>query len=87
MKVSAVESALDILRPGLTSDGFELRIGSLDADGAVQVILEAKPDACLDCLVPEEMMVQMIETAIRDQDPSLERVVLIKSGFDTLTDH
>ena len=81
-----VESALAVLRPGLAADGFDLRVGDV-TDGVVQVVLEAKPAACLDCLVPDEMMTQMIADAIRREDPSLDRVDLVKEGFEGLTDH
>jgi Fe-S cluster biogenesis protein NfuA len=84
---SAVESALDELRPGLGSDGFDLRVGSIAPDNAVEVILAALPDACLDCLVPDELMVNMLEDAIRRQDPAVSRVDLVKVGFDTVTPH
>jgi Fe-S cluster biogenesis protein NfuA len=78
----AVETALEALRPGLASDGFELRAGGVSSDNTVRVILEAKPDACLDCLVPDEFIVSMIEDRIRIQDADLEHVVLVKQGFD-----
>jgi hypothetical protein len=77
---SAIDSALDFLRPGLASDGFDLRAGEV-TDTTVQVILEAKPDACLDCLVPDELMIQMLEDAIRQHDASVARVELRKEGF------
>jgi Fe-S cluster biogenesis protein NfuA len=81
-----VESALAVLRPGLAADGFDLRVGDVDG-GVVKVVLEAKPAACLDCLVPDEMMTQMIADAIRREDPSLDRVDLVKEGFENLSDH
>jgi len=87
MQQSTVEEALDVLRPGLSSDGFDLRIGSIGDDGAVQVVLEAKPDACLDCLVPEDLMLQIIEQAIRERDESLTGVELLKVGFEGLAEH
>lgn len=87
MQQSAVETALDQVRPALEADGFDLRLDSIAPDGAVQIVLEAKPDACLDCLVPDEMLVQIIETAIRDQDPNLDHVVLTKSGFEAVAEH
>lgn len=83
---SSVESALAGLRPSLAADGFDLRVGSVDGD-VVQVVLEAKPAACLDCLVPDEMLTQLLTDAIRAQDPSLDRVELVKEGFDALSEH
>lgn len=77
------ESALATLRPGLDADGFDLRLGSSSSDSSVEVILEARPDACHDCLVPDEMLLRMIEAAIRRSDPAVETVFLRKVGFDT----
>jgi Fe-S cluster biogenesis protein NfuA len=77
----AVESALAALRPGLASDGFDLRIGGVSSDSVVLVILEAKPGACLDCLVPDEYIVSMIEDLIRKEGADLNHVVLAKEGF------
>ena len=82
MQAGAVERALESLRPGFAADGFDLRLGSLETRGCVEIILEAKPEACLDCLVPEAMMIQILERAINDQDATIERVVLTRIGFD-----
>jgi hypothetical protein len=86
MQESAIDSALELLRPGLTADGFDLRLGSVDETGIVQVILEAGPAACQDCLVPEPVIIQILETAIRELDPSLAHVELVKSGFEATFD-
>jgi len=81
MDQSAVESALDSLRPALMADNFAVRVGSLSPDGSVEVILEARPGACLDCLVPHDALVRIIEAAIRDKDGSLGPVTLVREGF------
>jgi Fe-S cluster biogenesis protein NfuA len=78
---AAVESALETLRPGLASDGFELRTGTITED-RVEVILAAKPGACLDCLVPDSLIVNMLTTAIRRNDPSVDTVELAREGFE-----
>ncbi len=49
----------------------------------MQVILEAKADACLECLVPDSLIVQMLEDAIRQHDPSLVRVELSRRALKT----
>jgi Fe-S cluster biogenesis protein NfuA len=78
---AAVELALDTLRPGLAPDGFALRVGGWTGDATLQIVLEAKPGACLECLVPEGMLVQVIEDAIRRHDVAVQRVDLLKEGF------
>lgn len=75
-----IEAALDELRPSLDADGFELSLESVE-DGAANVALTATPDACMDCLVPDEMMVSMLEGVIRDNEPSVTQVVLKKYNF------
>ena len=87
MQKTDVETALDNVRPALEADGFDLRLDSIGDQGEVEVILEAKADACHDCLVPDEMLVQIIESAIRDQAPTLDHVVLTKVGFETAAEH
>ena len=84
---STIESALATLRPGLSSDGFDLRVGEPQDGNDAQVILEAKPDACLDCLVPDNVMVQMLDNAIRQENPSLGKVELVRQGFDAIDEH
>lgn len=87
MESTAVETALEKLRPGLAADGFDLRLQNIGADGSVEIALEAKPDACLECLVPDAILVQVIESAIRDQQGSVEKVILTKLGFENITEH
>lgn len=84
---SVIESALEVLRPSLAADGFDLRIGQLLIDGTVQVVLEAKPAACLECLVPDDVLIQIIENAIREREPSFNRLELVKVGFDGVSSH
>jgi Fe-S cluster biogenesis protein NfuA len=83
MENTAADAALQQLRPALTADGFDLRLGPARTDGTVEIILEAKPGACLECLVPEETMLAVIETALREEGEATERVILTKVGFDT----
>lgn len=79
--IDRVESALAALRPGLTADGFDLRIGSLTEDDRVEVILEALPNACHECLVPEHLLVRIVEEAIREQGAMVNELKLVKVGF------
>lgn len=81
MENTAAEEALRQLRPALTADGFDLRLGPARADGTVEIILEAKPGACVDCLVPDETVLSVIETALRDAGGPSQRVTLTKVGF------
>ncbi len=78
---SAIEVAVGRLREGLAADGFDLRVGGVGHDGTVEVVLEAKPQACLDCLVSDEMLVSMLTDSMRRAGCDAERVTLVKKGF------
>jgi Fe-S cluster biogenesis protein NfuA len=83
----AVEAALETLRPSLESDGFELRMGSWPTETSVDIILQAKTGACLDCLVPDNMLTQVIENAIRSKNVPIDHVNLVKEGFEESAAH
>lgn len=82
MEKTSVEAALETLRPSLDADGFELGCGSISFDGSVTITLRARPDACMDCLVPDDVLVQILDAALREHDSSFARVTLTKLGFD-----
>lgn len=82
MNEAAVESALERVRPALAADGFDLRLGRLGPGNSVEVVLEALPNACLDCLVPDDLLIQIVESAMRDEGGDVDRVQLAKRGFD-----
>jgi Fe-S cluster biogenesis protein NfuA len=81
IEAAAVEIALDTLRPGLAEEGFDLRVGEITGDD-VRVVLEARPGACLDCLVPDEFILSMVEDLIHKQGAAPGSVELVKQGFD-----
>jgi Fe-S cluster biogenesis protein NfuA len=81
MENTAAEAALQQLRPALTADGFDLRLGPATTDGTVEVILEAKPGACVDCLVPDETVLSIIQIALGEAGEAPRRVILTKVGF------
>lgn len=83
----AVEKALANVRPALAADGFDLRVGSIEPDNSVRVVLEAKPEACMDCLVPDAVLVAILDKAIRDQDPNVGTVTVDKVGFEGVEAH
>ena len=86
-RIDVVNSVLNHFRPSLAADGFDLHLLELNPDGPVRIVLEAKAGACLDCLVPERLIAEMIEAEMQKQDPSLGRIQLVKKGFDEGTGH
>jgi hypothetical protein len=85
MSDTTVETALEMIRPGLGADGYVLKEGESTAD-TVEIILEALPEACADCLVPDAMLTQILEVAIKENGD--ERTVrLSKVGFENVEAH
>lgn len=82
MNEQLVLEAVEGLKPALDADGFDLLVNSVSDSGTVEVVLAARPDACLDCLVPDDTLTQILDRAIRDKEPDLANVVLTKTGFD-----
>lgn len=85
MSNADVETALESLRPSLGADGYVLKVGESQPD-SVEVILEALPGACGDCLVPEGVLLQILQVAIKDSGDQ-RPVRLTKLGFDGAESH
>jgi Fe-S cluster biogenesis protein NfuA len=80
---AAIEAALETLRPAMEADGFDLRLAETQSDGGVVVTLEAKPGACMECLVPDDILTMIITDAIqRSSAVGVGPVSLVKKGFD-----
>lgn len=59
---NVVSLALGDMRETLRQDGYELVV--TEAPEAIDVVVQAGPDACSDCLVPKSMMLMMMEAAV-----------------------
>jgi len=62
MQTSAVEKTLEPIAQMLASDGYDLRV-AVDGD-VIDIGIEATPDACVDCLVPQPTMEQIIRSQL-----------------------
>lgn len=76
-----IENVLRNLRGSFSEDGFDLHTGAIDHD-SVEVIIEALPGACLECLVPDEVMLQIFQNAIREAVPDVGAVTLTKTWLN-----
>jgi Fe-S cluster biogenesis protein NfuA len=79
-----IERALETLRPGLRSDGFDLGLQELLPGGEAVICLQALPAACLECLVPDDVLLQIVNQAIRKHAPGVGQVSMVKKGFEGL---
>jgi len=73
-----IDRALDEVRVGLAADGFALRVQQVTEDGWVDLVLEATPEACLECLVGDEVLQAMLQQCIAPVYPALRGVRLEK---------
>jgi Fe-S cluster biogenesis protein NfuA len=78
-----VKAAIENLRPSFEADNFEVALESLSEAGDVVIAIEAGPSACLDCLVPDPMLKQIVDAAVRRYAPEVTSVAVVKRGFAT----
>lgn len=76
----AVEDALAGFAASLDADGFRLAVEAV-SESTVTIALTATKEACHDCLVADEMMISMLETAVHKVVPNAT-VTLEKRDFD-----
>jgi Fe-S cluster biogenesis protein NfuA len=62
--IEAIEAALRPIRNTLQADGFDLKVEGVK-DGVVSVVVFAGPEACLECLIPEEHFKLRIEDRLK----------------------
>lgn len=80
MERREVEAALDAVRPALSEDGLQLSVLAVHADGRVDVALTAASKACFDCLMPDDVLVSVLEASIKSTHPHLGPIRLTKDG-------
>jgi Fe-S cluster biogenesis protein NfuA len=67
---AAVEAAIDDLRRSLQADGGDLLFQSID-NGVVRCRLILSPNACLECILPKDVLEQVITYSVQERDPSV----------------
>jgi hypothetical protein len=72
------------LGPSFEADDFRVELDSVTDEGDVVICIEATPNACLECLVPDPMLQQIVEASVRRHVPEVGRVSVVKRGFEAL---
>jgi len=62
--IEAIEEALKPIRNSLQADGFDLKVEGFQ-EGVVSLVVLAGPDACIECLVPQEHIKLRIEHRLK----------------------
>jgi hypothetical protein len=64
MVIDAIEEALQPIRQSLQADGYELIVNDFQG-GVLSVEIQPGPHACVECLVPKELMELMIQQSLK----------------------
>jgi Fe-S cluster biogenesis protein NfuA len=72
----ALDSVLAPFRPGFDADGFDITVDAVQSDGIAVVRVRHRPDACEECLLPDDMLSGMLTTALRRAAPDVAGVVI-----------
>ena len=62
--IETIEKALQPIRNSLQADGFDLKVESFD-EGVVSVVVLTGPEACIECLIPQEHLKLRIEDRLK----------------------
>ena len=68
-----LDSVLDQFRPGFDADGFDVSVQNM-VDGLVLLRVVHRPNACEECLLPDDMMGPMLTTAFQNVAPDVTGV-------------
>jgi len=71
--IETIERALQPIRDSLQADGFDLKVEGFE-EGVVSLVVLAGPDACIECLIPQEH----IKLRIEDRLKGLVRTVRLR---------
>ena len=66
---------LDVFRPALQADGFDLELDTVQS-GVVVVRVLHGPEACDDCLMPDDRLGAMLKNAFQESMPDVSEVRL-----------
>jgi Fe-S cluster biogenesis protein NfuA len=72
----ALDTVLEQFRPGFHADGFDIDVDSVQGDGTVVVRIRHRADACEECLIPDDMLTQILATALKRAAPDVTGVVI-----------
>jgi Fe-S cluster biogenesis protein NfuA len=71
-----LDAVLNDFRPGFDADGFDVTVDSVGPDGVVIVRIAHRPDACEECLIPDDMLGPMLKSAMQRVAPAVVQVEL-----------
>jgi Fe-S cluster biogenesis protein NfuA len=71
--IEHIERALEPIRASIQADGFDLQVEGFEK-GVVSLVVQAGPEACHDCLLPQEHL----QLRLEDRLKGMARVVRLR---------
>jgi hypothetical protein len=81
----ALEGVLEKFRPGYQADGSDIFLGEVDPAGIVEVRVPIRPETCVECLLPDDLVQAVLGREFKAVMPNFVRVDVhfFKEGPDT----
>ena len=76
LTMTSVEEQLDAVRPLVSADGAELELVGVDG-GAVTLRLIMRDAHCRECVMPGQLLSQLLLASLREQLPAITAVRVI----------
>ncbi len=73
VSVAAVDDVIAPLREGFQADGADLAVDEA-SDEVVRIRLVVTDETCFDCILPGDVLTQILETTVRGTFPDIERI-------------
>jgi hypothetical protein len=70
----ALEDVLKKFRPGYQADGSDIFLGTVDPAGVVEVRIPIRPETCVECLLPEDLVATILKREFEAVMPEVTRV-------------
>ncbi len=74
--IELLEGVISEFRPGFEADGFEVSVDRIKPGGGVVVRVRHRPDACEECLIPDDLLTTMFVAAMQRVVPEVTAVEL-----------
>lgn len=71
----SLNRVLNVFRPALQADGFDLALDTVQS-GVVVVRVLHGPDACAECLMPDDRLGAMLKNAFQESVSGVTEVIL-----------
>ena len=72
----ALEAVLEKFRPGYQADGSDILLGAVEPGGTVEVRIAIRPETCVECLLPEDLVATILKREFSAVAPEVTEVTI-----------